>query len=134
MGTRTRREKILRAGWRRLDFISSCRFDVPDACRWPASAFLTNSSPRRPLISALRPVPVPIFISLPLYGAGIFNHAQTEACVRVSVSTKRSLRIVAEYPKMAAVYTRSLWSRAAIKEICDVLYASNPIHSTGNAA
>lgn len=55
-GTRTRGEKILRAGWRRLDFISSCRFDVPDACRWPASAFLTNSSPRRPLISALRPV------------------------------------------------------------------------------
>lgn len=74
--------RFFRAGWRRLDFISSCRFDVPDACRWPASAFLTNSSPRRPLISALRPVPVPIFISLPLYCARLFNHAQTEACVR----------------------------------------------------
>lgn len=71
--TRTRRrEDSLRAGWRRLDFISSCRFDVPDACRWPASAFLTNSSPRRPLISALRLVLVPIFISLPLYYARVY--------------------------------------------------------------
>lgn len=43
-------------GQRRLDFISSCPFDVRDACCWPASAFLTNSSPRRPLISALCPL------------------------------------------------------------------------------
>ena len=45
----------------RLDFISSCPFDVRDACCWPASAFLTNSSPRRPLISALCPPFYPPF-------------------------------------------------------------------------
>lgn len=112
-------------GWRRLDFISSCRFDVPDACRWPASAFLTNSSPRRPLISALRPVPVPIFISLPLYRALVYLTTRRRKRVSVSIPVRRSRRIVVEYLKMAAVLYAIPMAAGCDKS--DVLYVSNPI-------
>ena len=64
-GKQGNREKAEARGGdgQRLDFISFCLFDVSDAYCWPASAILTNSSPRQPLISALQPPT--FFFSLP---------------------------------------------------------------------